>query len=80
MSVSERKSVADRRADEIDEMLERVEAMFPNSKDGFGKDFRLLLDIADYHRNRFTFSTTISVLNVVGELITRMEDDHEQDV
>jgi hypothetical protein len=76
-----RMSNADRLATEIDDMLERVEALFPNPKaNGFGKDFRRLLDVAEYHRNRFTFNTSVSILNVIDELITRMEDDNEQDV
>lgn len=77
-------SVSDEIADEIDEMLERVQALFPGGsiKIGFGKDFCRLLDVAEYHRNRFTFNTSISILNVMKELVTLMEqeDEDEQDV
>lgn len=77
-------SITDKLANEIDEMLERVQALFPGSEAtrGFGKDFRRLLDVADYHHNRFTFNTSISILNVMNELITLMEqeDEDEQDV
>jgi hypothetical protein len=75
--------VSDRLANEIDEMLERVEALFPNPKErGFAQDFRRLLDVAEYHHKRFTFNVTQSTLNIIDELITIMEqeDEDEQDV
>jgi len=70
----------DDRYERIDEMLERVNAIFgtdPRSKD-YGYDCRNLLDLADHHAKRFSYKQSDSILNLLGELLDRWELDEKE--
>lgn len=58
----------------IDTLLDKVDAMFPANDTGFGKHFRRALDVVEYHRGRFSWTTAEGVLVICEELMGVMEE------
>ena len=61
------------RENRIDNLLDRVDALFPPGDDGFGKHFRRSLDAVEYHKGRFSWQAAEGVLVICEELIGVME-------
>lgn len=57
----------------IDTLLDRVDALFPQDDDGFGKHFRRSLDAVEYHKGRFSWQSAEGILVICEELIGVME-------
>lgn len=58
----------------IDTLLDKVDAMFPANDTGFGKHFRRAIDVVEYHRGRFSWTTAEGVLVICEELMGVMEE------
>lgn len=57
----------------IDNLLDRVDAMFPANDTGFGKHFRRSLDAVEYHKGRFSWQSAEGILVICEELVGVME-------
>ena len=66
-------SIVGDRENRIDNLLDRVDALFPPGDDGFGKHFRRALDVVEYHKGRFSWTTAEGVLVICEELVGIME-------
>lgn len=64
----------------IDTLLDKVDAMFPANDTGFGKHFRRAIDVVEYHRGRFSWTTAEGVLVICEELMGVMEETAREQV
>lgn len=61
------------RENRIDNLLDRVDTLFPANDDGFGKHFRRSLDAVEYHKGRFSWQAAEGILVICEELVGIME-------
>lgn len=60
-------------SERVDDLLDRVDALFPGDDTGFRAHFIHSLDAVEYHDNRFSWKSADGILTICEELVGVME-------